>query len=59
VRLYFPDGHSTDVADADPAGHAYPAVHTPVHVFTVRPAVEPNRPAGQGRPLGAVMPKRQ
>ena len=29
--LYVPAGHSTAVGDVDPAGHAYPAVHDPLH----------------------------
>ena len=41
TRLYLPAGHSAAVALVDPATHAYPAVHGPVHVDTDRPLVAP------------------
>ena len=41
ARLYVPAAHWAAVAVVDPATHAYPAVHDPVHVATVSPAVEP------------------
>ena len=31
ATLYVPDGHSTAVELVLPAGHAYPALHTPLH----------------------------
>jgi hypothetical protein len=39
--LYFPAGHTTDVALVDPAAHVYPARHGPEHVDTTRPVVFP------------------
>ena len=37
----------TAVAFTDPAGHAYPALHAPVHALDAEPPV-PNRPASHG-----------
>jgi hypothetical protein len=39
--LYLPAGHVWAVADVDPAGHAYPAVHIPEHDAVVSPDVDP------------------
>ena len=38
---YLPAGHWLAVADVDPMGQAYPAVHAPLHVEDVSPAVAP------------------
>ncbi len=35
------------VGEVEPAGHAYPAVHVPLHVMTPIPGVDPKRPATQ------------
>ncbi len=43
-RLYRPGGHCTAVRVAEPAGHAYPAAHSPLHSGVVRPGSAPNRP---------------
>ncbi len=32
LALYVPRGHCTAVPLVDPAGHAYPAVHVPLHI---------------------------
>ena len=47
AREYHPKGHCTEVADVDPAGHAYPAVQLPLQTTLVRPWVDPKVPAGQ------------
>jgi hypothetical protein len=44
-RLYRPAGHGDTVALVDPAGHAYPAVQTPLHADVFIAAVAPNCPA--------------
>ena len=44
---YLPATHWLAVAVVDPAAHAYPAVHAPVHWLVVAPAA-PYRPASQG-----------
>jgi hypothetical protein len=41
LRLYLPAGHVWAVADVDPAGHAYPAVHIPEHDAVEAPDVDP------------------
>ena len=41
AKLYLPRGHVNAVALTEPSTHAYPAVHDPVHVASVSPAVEP------------------
>jgi hypothetical protein len=41
AREYCPTGQMEAVADVDPAGQAYPAVHAPLHVDDVRPGVAP------------------
>jgi hypothetical protein len=43
--LYRPAGHSDAVVLVEPAGHAYPGVHSPLHAAVVRPAVDPYKPA--------------
>ena len=45
-KLYFPCPHIVAVAVIDPATHAYPAVHGPLHDALVSPDVAPNVPAG-------------
>ena len=45
---YWPAGHSTAVALVEPAGHAYPAAHGPLHVGTDIPLAAPYRPASHG-----------
>ena len=47
AREYFPATHWDAVADADPAGQAYPAVQLPEQAAEVRPEAEPKVPAGQ------------
>jgi hypothetical protein len=47
AREYLPAGHWLAVAEVDPAPHAYPAVHVPLHAAVDRPAVVPKVPAGQ------------
>ncbi len=49
AALNVPAAHGTWVADVDPAGHACPAVQSPVQVASVAPPEEPNRPAWHGR----------
>ena len=46
ATLYCPAGHTLAVAFVDPAGHAYPAGHTPLHAAVVRPELLPYTPAG-------------
>ena len=46
TREYCPAGHVTCLALVDPAGHANPAAHDPLHVATVTPADAPYKPAG-------------
>jgi hypothetical protein len=46
LRLYLPTPHNSAVALVDPAAHAYPAVHGPVHVAVVEPDDDPYSPAG-------------
>ena len=41
-----PAGHWDAVADTDPATHAYPAEHSPLHPAVVRPVLLPYTPAG-------------
>jgi hypothetical protein len=45
--LYFPGTQIDAVADVDPATHACPAGHIPVHPAVVRPLLFPNRPTAQ------------
>ena len=47
LTLYWPAPHSTAVLLVDPTGHAYPALQLPEQLAVGRPAVPPNRPAGQ------------
>jgi hypothetical protein len=54
-RLYCPGGHWTAVRVTEPAGHAYPAAHTPLHSGAVRPGSAPNRPPGHN-PLQSAVP---
>ena len=42
---YWPAGHCDAVDEAEPAGHAYPAVHAPLHVEVVSPFVLPYCPS--------------
>jgi hypothetical protein len=44
-KLYCPTPHTDAVADVDPAGQAYPAVHWPLHAGDVRPGTAPKLPA--------------
>ena len=46
ARLYLPMAHWDAVADTDPAGHTYPAPHSPLHADDVSPPVAPYLPAG-------------
>jgi hypothetical protein len=46
--LYCPAGQMDAVALVLPAGQAYPAVHGPLHVATVRPTLAPYLPAAHG-----------
>ncbi len=41
TRLYCPAAHSTAVEFIDPAGHAYPAEHGPLHAAVVRADTDP------------------
>jgi hypothetical protein len=52
--LYVPAPHRNAVECVDPAGHAYPAEHAPVHSGNTRPDVDPYLPARQG-PLQAAV----
>ena len=54
VPAKVPAGHSVTVALVDPGGHAYPAVHDPLHDAVVRPTVAPYVPPGQG-PLQVLL----
>ena len=45
---YCPAGHIAAVGDTEPAGHAYPATHGPLHADDVKPVAAPYRPASQG-----------
>ena len=45
-KLYLPCPHTAAVPMVDPATHAYPAVHGPLHDALVSPDVAPNVPAG-------------
>jgi hypothetical protein len=56
AKLYRPAGHTLTAAfDAvDAAGHAYPAIQSPLHVATDKPWVLPNLPAGQSVQLLAT-----
>jgi hypothetical protein len=47
-KLKVPAGQMVAVGDVDPAGHAYPAVQTPLQLPEVTPDTAPNSPAGQG-----------
>ena len=42
---YCPAGHRVTVLFCDPAGHAYPALHGPLHDDTVNPLIAPYLPA--------------
>ena len=44
--LYCPAAHGTAVALVDPAGHAYPAAHGPLHDDVVSDVALPNVPPG-------------
>jgi hypothetical protein len=47
AREYWPAGQAgVGVADVEPAGQAYPAVHGPLHAAVVRPVVAPYAPGG-------------
>ncbi len=46
ARLYCPGGHVPWVADADPGGQKYPAVHVPEHADDGKAAEAPNLPSG-------------
>ena len=48
ATLYFPAGHTAAVGDVDPAGHAYPALHGPLHDDDCSPLVLPYRPPLHG-----------
>ncbi len=48
ARLYCPGGHVPWVADADPIGQKYPAVHVPVHADETNAAEAPNLPSAHG-----------
>ncbi len=52
ARLNVPEGQTDVVSLVDPAGHAYPALQTPLHAALLAPA-DPNLPLGQG-PLHAA-----
>ena len=52
ATLYWPVGHCIGVGDAEPDGHAYPALQLPSHDDDVAPWLEPYRPAAH-RPLHA------
>ncbi len=54
ARLYRPAAQIAAVALVDPAGHAYPSEHGPLHAAVVRPATDPNVPAGHGAVQAAV-----
>ena len=43
-----PAAHTAAVAELDPATHAYPALHSPLHPGVVSPVVAPYVPAGHG-----------
>jgi hypothetical protein len=45
---YEPHGHSCARPDVDPAGHACPGAHTPLHAALLRPGAAPKVPAGHG-----------
>ena len=45
LKLYWPALHTEAVELVDPATHAYPAVHSPLHDALVSPDVAPNVPA--------------
>ena len=44
ARLYCPAAHRVAVADVDPAGQAYPAMHAPLQLDPVSPPTDPNLP---------------
>jgi hypothetical protein len=44
AKLYVPSEHMAAVELVDPAAQLYPAVHTPVHVAVMRPALAPYVP---------------
>ncbi len=46
--LHLPAGQMDAVELVDPEGQLYPALQGPEQAAVVKPAVEPNRPAGQG-----------
>jgi hypothetical protein len=53
-RLYCPATQIAAVELVDPATHAYPAVHSPLHAAVLRPDTDPNVPAGHGAVHAAV-----
>ena len=53
-REYWPVAHTAAVALMDPATHAYPGVHGPVHSDVVKPVDAPYRPPAH-RPLHAAL----
>ncbi len=57
--LYCPTGQMVAVALVDPAGHAYPGAHAPLHALVVSAGV-PQRPAAQGpSQVDTVRPPRE
>ncbi len=48
AKLYCPTGQMEAVADVDPTGQEYPAVHAPLHVDDVRPGEPPHTPGPHG-----------
>jgi hypothetical protein len=63
AREYWPAAHVTAVAEVDPTGHAYPAVHCPLHDDVGRPWADPKEPAGHwmhdAAPARAYVPAAQ
>ncbi len=53
-KLYCPAGHTIAVALVQPAAHACPALHSPVHDDDTRPLMAPYVPAGHGAVHAAV-----
>ncbi len=47
AKLYLPTAHTAAVGLVDPAAHAYPAVHDPLHAAVGRVVELPNNPAAQ------------
>jgi hypothetical protein len=63
AREYSPGLHMAAVGAVDPAAHAYPALHSPLHRGSDRPATAPNSPAAHAAVQLAddsrvVLPKR-